>query len=349
VTRIAVLRANRVGDLVFVLPALAALRERWPDAELVLLGCRWHAGFLAGRPGPVDRVEVVPPSEGVNTLDGPPAGEAELEAWFARRRDEGFDLAVQLHGGGRFSNPFVARLGAARTAGLRAEDASGLDVEVPYVYWQSEVLRALEVTRALGCPPVDPAPALAVTEADRADAAAHAPSVPYAVLCPGASDGRRRWPPERFAAVGDALAADGLRVLVTGSADERAVVGAVVAGMDAPADALAGAVSLGGLLALLAGAAVVVTNDSGPLHLAGAAGTPTVGVYWAGNVINGAPPFRAGHRPLLSFRTACPRCGADCMAPDGGCDHDDSFVADVPAADAVAAARALTARAPVPA
>ncbi len=79
------------------------------------------------------------------------------------------------------------------------------------------------------------------------------------------------------------------------------------------------------------------------------AGTPTAGVYWAGNVINGAPPFRARHRPLLSFRTACPRCGADCMAPDGGCDHDDSFVADVPAADAVAAARALTARAPVPA
>ncbi len=341
------LRANRVGDLVFVLPALEALRARWPGAELVLLGCRWHAPFLAGRPGPVDRVEVVPPSEGVNALDGPPAGEAELEAFFARMRAERFDLAVQLHGGGRFSNPFVARLGAARTAGLRAEDAPGLDVEVPYVYWQSEVLRGLEVARALGCPPVDPAPRLAVTEADRADAAPWTPAGPFAVLCPGASDGRRRWPPRRFAAVGDALAADGLRILVAGSADEDAVVDAVVTAMDAPAEALAGAVSLGGLVALLAGAAVAVTNDSGPLHLAAATGTPTVGVYWVGNVINGAPPFRARHRPLLSFRTACPRCSADCMAPDGGCDHDDSFVADVPPGEVVAAARALLARSPV--
>ena len=347
--RIAVLRANRVGDLVFILPALEALRARWPEAEVVLLGCRWHEGFLAGRPGPVDRVVAVPPARGVNELDGPPAGEAELAAFFARMRAERFDLAVQLHGGGRFSNPFVHRLGAARTAGLRAEDAPALDVEVPYVYWQSEVLRSLEVARALGCPPVDPAPRLTVTDADRADAAPWVPAAPYAVLCPGASDGRRRWPPERFAAVGDALAADGLRVLVAGSADERVIVDGVVGAMERDAEPLAGAVALGGLLALLAGAGLVVTNDSGPLHLAAAAGTPTVGIYWAGNVINGAPPFRARHRPLLAFRTACPRCGADCMAPDGGCAHDDSFVVDVPAAEAVAAVGALLARAEVPA
>lgn len=60
VRRIAVLRANAIGDLVFALPALDALRAAYHQAEIVLLGLPWHADFLAGRPGPIDRVEVVP-------------------------------------------------------------------------------------------------------------------------------------------------------------------------------------------------------------------------------------------------------------------------------------------------
>ncbi len=339
--RIAVLRANRVGDLVFTLPALTALKAAWPDGELTLLGCRWHVPFLAGRPGPVDRVVAVPPSEGVNTLDGPPAPVPALDAFFAEMAAERFDLALQLHGGGRFSNPFVRRLGARATAGLRTPDAAPLDRDVPYVYWQNEVVRSLEVARAVGAPPVDLDPVLAVTEADRAEAAPHIAGGAFAVLCPGASDPRRRWPAGGFAQVGDGLAADGLRVLVTGVEDERAVVEGVAAAMTAPAVPLVGAVSLGGLTGLLAAATVVVTNDSGPLHLANATGTPTVGIYWGGNLVNGAPPYRGRHRPVPSFRVACPRCGADCMDPAARCDHPDSFVADVPAGEVLAAARDL--------
>src|SRR3989442_10772331 len=61
VARIAVLRANAVGDFIFTLPALAAVKAAYPGAELVLLGAPWHERFLSGRPGPVDRVLVVPP------------------------------------------------------------------------------------------------------------------------------------------------------------------------------------------------------------------------------------------------------------------------------------------------
>ena len=56
VRKIAVFRPNAVGDFVFSLSALHALRRAYPDAELVLLGLPWHAAFLADRPGPVDRV-----------------------------------------------------------------------------------------------------------------------------------------------------------------------------------------------------------------------------------------------------------------------------------------------------
>ena len=59
VTRIAVLRANRLGDLVLALPALTALRSAFPRAEITLLGAGWHPQLLDGRPGPWDRVEAV--------------------------------------------------------------------------------------------------------------------------------------------------------------------------------------------------------------------------------------------------------------------------------------------------
>ncbi|MBA2638319.1 MAG: glycosyltransferase family 9 protein, partial [Solirubrobacterales bacterium] len=159
------------------------------------------------------------------------------------------------------------------------------------------------------------------------------------VVHPGATDERRRWPPERFAAVGDALAADGLQVVVVGVEAERDAVRGVVRTMRAGALALVDALSLGGLAGLLQRAAVVVANDSGPLHLAHAVGTPTAGVYLLGNLVNGAEPFRARHRPFASFRTACPVCGAAFTAP--ACEHRMSFVADVEAGAVLAGARDL--------
>src|SRR3954471_4027331 len=71
VRRIAVLRCNALGDYLMATPALAALRRTFPHAELTLLGGAWHAEFLARRPGPVDRVLVVPRVPG---LAGQPAG-----------------------------------------------------------------------------------------------------------------------------------------------------------------------------------------------------------------------------------------------------------------------------------
>ena len=72
VHKLAVLRANAIGDYLVSLPAIQALRTAYPAAELVLLGAGWHAGFLAGRPGPVDRCLAVPPTVGVRD-DRPPA------------------------------------------------------------------------------------------------------------------------------------------------------------------------------------------------------------------------------------------------------------------------------------
>src|SRR2546427_8369562 len=112
VHKIAVLRANALGDFIFALPALDALRAAYPTAEIVLLAKKWHASFLAGRPGSIDRVAVVPPYVGVSEDQGFQENPAEQDRFFEAMNREHFDLAIQLHGGGRHSNPFLLRLDA---------------------------------------------------------------------------------------------------------------------------------------------------------------------------------------------------------------------------------------------
>jgi ADP-heptose:LPS heptosyltransferase len=328
VERIAVLRANALGDYLFCVPALDAIRAAYPEAEITLLARPWHADFLADRPGPVDRVVVVPPSRGVREEPGRRDDPAELSEFFERMQAQRFDLALQMHGGGRWSNPFVLRLGARMTAGSRAADAAPLDRSIPYVYFQPEIARYLEIAGLVRAAPVTLTPSVAVTGRDLAEAAGLLELSPFAVLHPGAGAPRRRWSPERFAAVGDAFAAMGLRVIVTGSGNERPIVDAVRRAMRGRAANGCDALSIGGLAGLLSRAEVVVSNDSGPLHLAAAVGAPTVGIYWVGNLITAAPVMRARHRPVTSFRVTCSICGA--VNIDESCGHEASFVMDVP-------------------
>jgi ADP-heptose:LPS heptosyltransferase len=350
VERIAVLRANALGDYIFSIPALDAVRAAYPEAEITLLARPWHAGFLADRPGPVDRVVVVPPSRGVREEPGRRDDPSELSEFFERMQAERFDLALQMHGGGRWSNRFVLGLGARTTAGCRTRDAAPLDRVIPYVYFQPEVARYLEIAGLVGAAPITLTPSVAVTARDLAEASDLLEPGPFAVLHPGAGAVRRRWSPESFAAVGDALAALGMRVIVSGAGDERPIVEAVRGAMRAPAVDACDALSIGGLAGLLSSAEVVVSNDSGPLHLAAAVGAPTVGIYWVGNLINAAPLMRARHRPVASFRVTCSVCGAPNI--DESCGHEASFVTDVPLAEVLEAALELvglrSGREPVP-
>jgi ADP-heptose:LPS heptosyltransferase len=234
------------------------------------------------------------------------------------------------------------------TVGLRDHDAPALDRSVRYEYWQHEVARYLEVVALLGVPPVRLAPHLAVTEADRhaaAEALAHAggdPQRPWVVIHPGATDPRRRWPAERFAAVAADLMAEGAQALVLGTGDEAALARTVVAGAPGAID-LSGRLGMPALVGLLAGAVLLVGNDSGPRHLADAVGTPTVSVYWCGNALNAGPITRDRHRVHLGWTLQCPVCGAPAVGGrvPGPCPHEASYVADVATSEVSASARAV--------
>lgn len=101
---------------------------------------------------------------------------------------------------------------------------------------------------------------------------------------------------------------------------------------------LAQALDLSALVGVLARSAVVVANDSGPRHIAQAVGTPTVSIFWCGNMINAGPCWRGRHRPHISWTVACPGCGRPLTAPedDTECADYDSWVADVPVAAVLA-------------
>ena len=341
VRKIAVLRANALGDFIFTLPALEALRHAYPEAEIVLLAKAWHAAFLRGRPSPIDRVVTIPPYGGVGAPPEVGDNSAEIEHFFAEMQHECFDLALQLHGGGRYSNSFVLRLGARITAGLKSPEAAPLDRWMPYVHFQHEIVRYLETVALVGATPTTLVPRIAVTPEDLAQAARIVPEHdrPLVALHPGANDIRRRWSPENFAAVGDALAATGAQVVVTGSTEEYDLAEAVVQTMQKQAQNLSGKLSISGLAGLLARCRVLVSNDTGPAHLAEAVGTATVGIYWCGNMLTFAPLTRAKQRQVISWRIKCPVCGCDNMSIR--CEHQVSFLNDISVDEVCQAALAL--------
>jgi ADP-heptose:LPS heptosyltransferase len=339
VRRIAILRGGGIGDVLFALPAVQSLAAAYPQAEITLLVTPAHAELLDGRPGGPHRVVVVPPSRGVRP--GEDENSAVIDEFFDRMREDRVDLAVQAHGGGRWSNPFLLRLGARHTIGTRTPDAAKLERSIPYIYYQNEMMRSLEIASLAGARPVTFEPRLAMRdgEAEWARRTLLIDSAGLVVIHPGATDPRRRWPVERFADVVRRCAKDGLQVVLVGDETDVQACQAIIAAaalatsQERLVSSVAGTLTLGQLVGALGIADVVLGSDSGPRHLAGALGTRTVGVYWCGNVISAGPAGRSRHRVHISWVTNCPECGRDCTQVGWTaerCEHDVSFVADVP-------------------
>ncbi|MGY1812679.1 glycosyltransferase family 9 protein [Blastococcus sp. SYSU D00820] len=345
VRRLAIVRLRvGLGDLLCSLPALRRLRAARPDLTVTLVTWERMAPVVERMGDAVDELLPFPGAAGIP--DGPvdEAGRAPFLAAAAERR---FDLAVQAYGDRPAANAVTAALGARLTGGFAPTGwnpppgTEALHLRYPVHLHEAE--RHVRLLEHLGLPAGGPPemtfPVTAADEAEHAATLRAAGLVPggYAVLHPGASSPTRRWPAARYAAVGDALAADGLAVVVTGVPGERAISAAVVAAMRAPAVDLTGATSLGGLAALLRDAAVLVGNDTGSAHLAAAVGGRGVTVFLPGD------PVRWAHRgPRARALVADVPC-APC--PHLVCPIDFRCADSVRVPDVVAAARDLAAAA----
>ncbi len=287
--RVVVLRAlPGLGDLLCAVPALRALRAAHPAARVEVVGLP-AAGLLAERFG--DLVDAVVPFPGFPGIPEAPLDPARTVAFLAAEQREPADLALQLHGSGTTSNPFVALLGAGRAAGFRVPGAWAPDggAFLDWVEEEHEVRRPLRLLAQLGVASTGEEIGFPVHAEDEEAAAALVGAEPYAVVHVGASVPQRRWAAERFAAVAASLAERGLRPAFTGGAGERERVAGIRAAVAAPTLDLTGRTSLGAFAGVLRGARLTVTNDTGASHLAAAVGAPSVVLFLASDPRRWAP------------------------------------------------------------
>ncbi|MEV5243494.1 glycosyltransferase family 9 protein [Streptomyces cinnamoneus] len=271
--RVLVLRALGLGDLLAGVPALRALRRAFPGHELVLAAPAALAGVAAAS-GAVDTL-----------LPAAAPGRAVPRslAW----RGPPPEVAVDLHGNGPASHRLLSDLRPGR---LLAFAHPGTP-EVAGPRWlaeEHERERWCRLLRAYGIP------------ADAADLALPPPEDPSpapgaVVLHPGAGSPARCWPAGRYAAVARRLLARGQPVAVTGGPGEEELVAQVaVPGARTFPDGL----DVGELSALVAGAAAVVSGDTGVAHLAVAHGTRSVTLFGPVAPALWGPPPSARHTAL---------------------------------------------------
>ncbi len=315
------IRPDHLGDVLFLTPALHGLRRALPEARITLLVGPWSQGIVQGNPD-LDAV-ITCPFPGFERRAkvhfGAPYG--LLLAQARELRDRGYEAAVVL----RFDHWWGAWLAAAAGIPRRIgydipETRPFLTHALPYTPGQHEVQQNATLLGMLsGGLAGSPGPTrYRVTAEDRAwaaswlEAAGVGPAARLVAIHPGAGAAVKQWPPEAWAAVADALAAQyDARILLTGSSGERTLTAAIAANARQLASSLleaAGQTTLGQLAALYERCAVVLGSDSGPLHLAVAVGARTVHLYGPAPAAEFGPWGDPDDHIVLTTSWACAPC-----------------------------------------
>jgi ADP-heptose:LPS heptosyltransferase len=317
--KIALLRASRIGDFICATPALRALRHALPDAEITMITLP-ILHDIAVRSPHLDHYVAFPGFPGIaeQFFDA-----RKATRFFQDMQGQRFDLALQMQGSGVYSNPFTLLLGAKKTAGfVRPGDAAGLlDAALPYPDQMHEIRCVLALTSFLGIPTQGEELEFPLWPEDHAEAAALLANArpPLIGLHPAAREMSRRWPIERFAEVGARLQQQhGGTVVILGEPEERETGAQLAQQVGEPYLNLIGKTSLVTLGAVIDRLAVLITNDTGPAHIAYALTTPTVTIFGAGNPATNGPlqpgPFRVLAHPVL-----CRPCGYETCPIDYPC------------------------------
>ncbi len=297
--RILIMRLGAYGDILMATPLLAALRAAYPDAYL-----SWLAG-----PSEYQAIDASPYLDELIVWDGAyirsawrhgrigPAlvRSASLVRELRRRR---YDMFVSLQ---PEEWPLLLRaVGAAQTLGVFNTFARHWGEErnphyrklYTHAYSRPELHRIdqyLAVLEAFDLPkPADPRLTMGYTSEDKAAVDSFlqthgvGASGDFVVLAPLTTWPTKCWPADRYAALGDALAKQhGCRIVLIGTAKEGETLAQIASAMSAPAVAAAGTLSFRQSAALIARSRLLVSGDTGPMHVAAAVGTPQVALFGA--------------------------------------------------------------------
>jgi ADP-heptose:LPS heptosyltransferase len=272
VSDVVILRALGLGDFLTAVPAYRGLRRAFPDATITL-AAPTVLEPLAVLTGAIDRLLPVNALGELSAMSPPP------------------DLAVNLHGAGPQSIADLLATGARQLLTHRHPRYPNIDGPD----WREELHEVERWTQLLLLEwiPADPTAIQLIRPAQL-------PAVSDAVIVhPGANAEARRWPVSRFGTVAHALARAGHSVCITGSTVERERCLAVARSAGLSRDwVLAGSIDrggldLGGLAALVAGARLVISGDTGIAHLASAYATPSVVLFGPTSPERWGPPAKA--------------------------------------------------------
>jgi ADP-heptose:LPS heptosyltransferase len=295
IEKILVIKLDHLGDVLLTLPAIRRLRDLFPEAEITALVGSWAKSLLEREPC-IERVLTYDLYYASSSRPPRVLMAQDRHAVWELLSPHGFDLAIDFR---REVNTrdFVRLSGARYTAGFaHDQECPWLTVAVPwdpYVprrqprrHLAYDAIRVVEML-ALACQ-ADVVPAVTATaeeqESVRQLFAALLPraGVPIVAIHPGAGRDLKRWPAERFARLAD-LAQErlGATVVLFAGPGEEELAETIMQHIRQRAGvvSLAGRISIGQFVAALPYCDLFVGNDSGPTHLAGAAGIPTLGIY----------------------------------------------------------------------
>jgi lipopolysaccharide heptosyltransferase II len=328
--RILAVRLDTIGDVLMTTPAIRALKHSVEGRSVTLLTSTPGAAVAHLVPE-IDEALVHDPLWMKYTPQRPDS--AEEHAIVGQMRERRFDAAVIFTVYSQ--NPLPAALLCLmadiplRLAHCRENPYQLLSDWVhepePENGIRHEVRRQLDLVAEVGAVTADDTlslqvPRIAIRRAMKAlEKAGVDLERPWLVVHPGATAPSRRYPPERFAVVARHLSRiEGFQVVFTGTESERALVQKIRAATGTTTYSLAGALTLTDFAALILQAPVLVSNNSGPVHIAAAVGTPVVDLYALTNPQH--TPWEVPHRVLFHdvpcaycYKSECPQGHHQCL------------------------------------
>lgn len=294
--RICLIKPSALGDVVQALPVLSALRGRFPEAHIAWVVNRSCAGLLAEHPH-LDEIIAFDRGAGGVWSRSVRRAFAELNASLRERR---FDLVVDLQGLLR-SGLMTRATAAARRVGMSDSREGARFCYTDIVPMPAESTSAVErywrVATALGAGDAAKQFVVGLGASDRdwsAGAIGRSSGLRVAIH-PGARWATKRWPAAYFAELARRIGGEfGGTFILVGGAEESATAAELESALAGRSINLVGQTSLKQLAAVLGDVHLVITNDSGPMHLAAAMGAPVVGIFTCTSP-DRARPFGARH------------------------------------------------------
>lgn len=311
--RFLIVSTTGIGDTLWGTPAIRALKEAYPDSYIGLLTTATGCELLKGNPY-IDRFFIF--KRGLRVLT--------LLKLLKELRQERFGVAFIFHASDRIIWPLVFLTGTPQIIGIVGQ-SKGLDFILTKAIEQDNVhgvdMRLRLVGEAGASRKNESAPALYLSEAETIDASKFLETLGFDEnftiigFHPGAQKPFKCWPAERFIETGRRLVKDiGCKVIITGDRNEKGLCEYI-------ASQIPGAVSVAGKANLRETAAIIekmhlfITNDTGPMHMAFALGTPTVAIFCPTNP-GLCGPYNAKDVVIIKRPVTCNPCiGKECQRP----------------------------------